>query len=145
VNRFRGGLVFKALRLVCHSTLGSRVIKKTMRSPRSTMSRRSAQWSRSFFFVTLVKGPRRSLSLNLSDTRVYEPQIRARLGTTAHFCEVDVLRLRRTRKQWSITRAFVSHITCSGDTRQKIDQGDWSKWDILVKTACPQPYWSKQG
>ena len=33
-----------------------------------------------FFFFTLVTGPRRSLSLNLSDTRVYEPQIRARLG-----------------------------------------------------------------
>ena len=35
-----------------------------------------------FFFFTLVTGPRRSLSLELSDTRVYEPQIRARLGTT---------------------------------------------------------------
>ena len=35
------------------------------------------------FFFTLVTGPRRSLSLKLSDTRVYEPQIRARLGTTA--------------------------------------------------------------
>ena len=33
-----------------------------------------------FFFFTLVTGPRRSLSLNLSDTKVYEPQIRARLG-----------------------------------------------------------------
>ena len=32
-----------------------------------------------FFFVTRVIGPRRSLSLNLSDTRVYEPHIRARL------------------------------------------------------------------
>ena len=30
------------------------------------------------FFFTLVTGPRRSLSLNLSDTRVYEPQMRAR-------------------------------------------------------------------
>ena len=30
-----------------------------------------------FFFFTLVTGPRRSLSLNLSDARVYEPQIRA--------------------------------------------------------------------
>jgi len=28
-----------------------------------------------FFFCTLVTGPRRSLSLKLSDTRVYEPQI----------------------------------------------------------------------
>ena len=33
------------------------------------------------FFFTLVTGPRRSLSLKLSDTRVYEPQIRALLGT----------------------------------------------------------------
>ena len=36
-----------------------------------------------FLFFTLVTGPRRSLRLKLSDTRVYEPQIRARLGTTA--------------------------------------------------------------
>jgi len=35
------------------------------------------------FFFTLVTGPIRSLSLNLSDTRVYEPQIRARLGRWA--------------------------------------------------------------
>ena len=35
-----------------------------------------------FFFFTLVTGPRGSLSLELSDARVYEPQIRARLGTT---------------------------------------------------------------
>jgi len=38
-----------------------------------------------FFFFTLVAGPRRSLSLKLSDTRVYEPQIRARLVTIAHY------------------------------------------------------------
>jgi len=31
---------------------------------------------RIFFFFTLVIGPRRSLSLKLSDTQVYEPQIR---------------------------------------------------------------------
>jgi len=43
-------------------------------------------------FFTLVTGPRRSLSLNLSDTRVYEPQIRALLGTAAHFCDVVVLK-----------------------------------------------------
>ena len=29
-------------------------------------------------------------SLELSDTKVYEPQIRARLGIAAHFCEVVV-------------------------------------------------------
>ena len=32
-----------------------------------------------FFFLTLVTGPRRSLSLELSDTRVDAPQIRSRL------------------------------------------------------------------
>ena len=36
----------------------------------------------------------RSLGLKLSDTRAYEPQIRARLGTTAHFCKEVVLKLR---------------------------------------------------
>ena len=34
-----------------------------------------------FFFFTLITGSRRSLSLKLSDTGVYEPQIRSRLGT----------------------------------------------------------------
>ena len=38
-----------------------------------------------FFFVTLVTGPRRFLSLKLSDTRVYTPQIRAHAGITANF------------------------------------------------------------
>jgi len=37
------------------------------------------------FFFNLVTGPSRSLSLKLSDARVYEPQIRDHLGTTAHF------------------------------------------------------------
>jgi len=46
------------------------------------------------FFITLVTGPRRALSLNLSNTRVHEPQIRARLGTTAHLCRVVFLKLR---------------------------------------------------
>jgi len=33
-------------------------------------------------------------SLELSDTKVYEPQIRALLGTASHLCEVVVLKLR---------------------------------------------------
>ena len=36
------------------------------------------------FLFTLVTGPRRSLSLKLSDTRVYEPQIRACLDQPPH-------------------------------------------------------------
>ena len=44
-----------------------------------------------FLFFTLGTGPRRFLSLKLSHTRVCGPQIRTRLSTTAHFCEVVVL------------------------------------------------------
>ena len=33
-------------------------------------------------------------SLELRDTKVYEPQIRALLGTASHFCQVVVLKLR---------------------------------------------------
>ena len=43
-------------------------------------------------FAIRVTGPSRSLSLKLSETRVYEPQIRARLGTIARFCRVIVLK-----------------------------------------------------
>ena len=52
-----------------------------------------------FFFFTLVTSPRRSLSLKLSDTRVYEPQIRARLGTKTHFCEVVCTPQRRVAER----------------------------------------------
>jgi len=58
--------------------------------------RASAQLHKVFvFFFTLLTGPRRSVSLKPSDTRVCEPQIRARLSTKAHFCEVVVLKLLR--------------------------------------------------
>jgi len=56
-----------------------------------------------FVFFTLVTGPRRSLSLKLRDTRVYEPQIRARLGTTAHSCEVVVSSLQSLAGRLSST------------------------------------------
>jgi len=41
VQRFRGGLVFKAHRLVYHSTLGLRVIKKKRRESEEEAARRS--------------------------------------------------------------------------------------------------------
>ena len=56
----------------------------------------AARAARILFFLTLVTGHRRSLNLKLSDTRVCEPQIRARLGTTAHFCS-PIWRGRRRR------------------------------------------------
>ena len=65
------------------------------------------------FFFTLVTGPRRSLSLKLSDTRVHEPQIRARLGTATHFCEVVVLKLRADTggRQAGVGRAHPLRVT----------------------------------
>ena len=44
----------------------------------STARASSARTHTLRYFFTLVTGPRRSLSLKLSDTQVYEPQIRAR-------------------------------------------------------------------
>ena len=76
------------------------------------------------FCLTLVTGPRGSLSLKLSDTKVYEPPIRARLGTTAHFCGVVVLKLRGGTRSLSrarsLARLFSSSVnfrissTCAG-------------------------------
>ena len=40
------------------------------------------------FFLFGTLGHSRPSSLKLSDTRVYEPQLRARLGSTAHLCQV---------------------------------------------------------
>ena len=45
-----------------------------------------------------LQGPRRPLSLELSDTGIYESQIPARLGTYAHLCEVLVLKVRTVCK-----------------------------------------------
>ena len=65
----------------------------------------------SFFFFTPVTGPRRSLSLKLSDAKIYEPQIRARLGnhntTILGFCRNSLLTLepfdlRNRRTSYSI-------------------------------------------
>jgi len=53
--------------------------------------------------------------LELGDTKVYEPQIRALLGTAAHFCEVVVLErakpLYSTEGGWSVG-CRVSDVGC---------------------------------
>jgi len=65
----------KAHRLLYHSTLGLRVIEKKKkngaRPPGGVLLASSSLLS----------------SLELSDTKVHEPQIRALLGTASHFCE----------------------------------------------------------
>ena len=56
VERFRGGLVFKAHRLLCLSTLGSRVIKKKKKKsiPRSPPPSRGSCEEREFFIDNLL-------------------------------------------------------------------------------------------
>jgi len=69
-----------------------------------------------FFFFTIVTGPRRSLSLKLSDTRVYAPQIRARLGTTAHFCVVVALNCCTESREATRSRRSRSSGSSAGST-----------------------------
>ena len=46
-------------------------------------------------------------SLELSDTKVFEPQIRALLGTAAHFCKVRVLKLKLEPRSAGCVRILV--------------------------------------
>ena len=45
-----------------------------------------------------------SLSLNFSDSRVYESQIRARLETTAQLCKAGVLKVRAAEAHYLFDR-----------------------------------------
>ena len=89
---------------------------------------RSSGTSSVSFLFTLVAGFRRSLSLKLSETRVCEPQIRARLVSTVHFYEVVVLRLRAVpstdsplhslgRRQWRGRGAAAARPACPEQAR----------------------------
>jgi len=76
---------------------------------------------------TLVAGPRRSLSLEVSDTRIYEPYVRSRLGITAPFCQVVLAELfplgysSRRGRSWcnpishssSLSHSFFHAFSCS--------------------------------
>jgi len=81
-----GELVFKAHRLVFQSTLGSKVMKKKMMMNKQTAH---AHWRDACAVVRFVFSSSSSSvllsSLQLSDTHVYEPQMRAILGTASHF------------------------------------------------------------
>jgi len=73
-NGPEAGSYLRLINFLCHSPLGLRVIRKKKVSLSSV------------FLSTLVTGPTRSLSLEFSDARVYEPEIRAYLETIAHLC-----------------------------------------------------------
>ena len=65
------GWYLRLIDFLYHSTVGLRVIKKK----KNQVAKPSAPTPTAddSFFFTLVTGPRRSLSLKLSDTGVYEP------------------------------------------------------------------------
>jgi len=86
--------------------------------------------SKVFFFFTLVTGPSRSLSLKLSDTRVYGPQTRGRLS------EVDPLRLSAARPSWPPWRQprgkwMVSLVNSHTNATSK----RWHLWEIDLRCA----------
>ena len=58
-------------------------------------------------------------SLELSDTKVYEPSIRARLGTASHFCEAVVLRSRSVPTCTTLSRRILRVIRCGAQTMYK--------------------------
>ena len=60
-------------------------------------------------------------SLELSDTKVYKPWIRALLGTAAHFCEVVVLKLRTQSLTASVTKPLTHWANRRADFR--VQQG----------------------
>ena len=51
-------------------------------------------FGRVFVFSLYYSGPSEPCTLQLGDTQVYEPEIRALLGTASHFCEASALELR---------------------------------------------------
>jgi len=65
------------------------------------------------FFFTLVTGPRRSLSLELSDTRIYAPQIRARLE-----CVLSTQQQVPSRKR--STKTIMVHFSISMDSNRNL-------------------------
>ena len=71
-QRFRGGLVFKAHRLVYHSTLGSRIKKKKKLSASTKCLIAPFRDQHISRFPGLISSSLLS-SLDLSDTQVYEP------------------------------------------------------------------------
>jgi len=74
--------------------------------------------SPSLLSLQVLEGP--------SDTRVYEPQIRARLGTTAHLCRVVVPTLRAVvgvlNDQWTI-EAFRTEVSASSSSILSLLEG----------------------
>jgi len=71
VKRFRGGLVLKAHRLLCHSTLGSRVIEKKKKSV--LVGCLFGRESRTQHYTQSFKRAVKTLSLFLDATRYKRP------------------------------------------------------------------------
>ena len=82
-RRFRGGLVFKAHRLLYHSTLGLRVIKKTKKKTEAT-DERGGNNLNGLKFVRTENGS--SKSQNLALTGLFVPSSLDR-GRASQKCE----------------------------------------------------------
>jgi len=88
------GSYLRLIDFVYHSTLGVRVLKKKETRVKPYGRASQPAWVRDHFQELILSTSSLLLSsLELSDTKVYEPQIRALLGTASLFCEVVVLKL----------------------------------------------------
>ena len=68
-------------------------------------------------------------SLGWSDTKVYEPQLRALLGTTSHFCEMFVLEPRTVPKYTTLSLGILRVIRRESRGASVIDRPS-----VLLKT-----------
>jgi len=81
------------------------------------------------------------LGLKLSDTRVYEPQIRARLGTAAHLCEVVVPKWRQVKQRIAIDKMdrLLRQTPCLEGTCKNVQEGDPVKMVVDFVLLPPLP------
>ena len=97
------------------------------------------------FFFTLATGPRRSLSLKLSDTRVYEPQIRARLLRpvdiwSRHLQAWELARRRGTRAPRRFERIFFFFTLVTGSRRSlSLKMSDTRVYEPQIRSGKALP------
>jgi len=103
VQWFRGGLVFKAHRLVHHSTLGLRVIKKKKRVYRSGSGGRAARgWRKG-----LRLAPRRDADRHLIGGQLeISPAVSGFSGFTESRCRANMARVSQSSQGQILALAF---------------------------------------
>ena len=80
-----------------------------------------------------VINPSSSSSLELSDTKVFEPEIRALFGTTSQLCEVVVLKSRTVSRT-----VLIKQIEDSGAREQVMNPQTYRGTLLIRNSASPR-------